>query len=40
VKAHLLDVVGDVGPGESQVLESAGEALIGRCVGDRGPVVA
>jgi hypothetical protein len=39
VKAHVLDDVGDVGPGESQVLEGAGEAPLGRCVGDRGSVV-
>jgi hypothetical protein len=35
----LLDGVGDVGPGEGQVLKHASEAPVGRCVGDRGPVV-
>jgi hypothetical protein len=39
VKAHLLDDVGDVGPGEGQILESAGEAPVGCRVGDRGPIV-
>jgi hypothetical protein len=39
VKAHLLDDVGDVGPGESQVLKSVGEAPVDRRVGDRGAVV-
>jgi hypothetical protein len=39
VQAHLLDGVGDVGPRDGQVLERAGQALVGRRVGDRGPVV-
>jgi hypothetical protein len=39
VKEHLLDNIGDVGSGECQVLESAGEAPVGRRVGIRGPVV-
>jgi hypothetical protein len=34
-----LEDVGDVGPGEGQVLERAGQALVGCHVGDRGPVV-
>jgi hypothetical protein len=33
----MLNDVGDVGPGEGEVLERAGEALVGRRVGDRGP---
>jgi hypothetical protein len=37
--AHLLDGVGDVGPGEGEVLEHTGEAPVGRCVGDWGLVV-
>jgi hypothetical protein len=39
MQAHLLDGVGDVGPREGEVLERAGQALVGRHVGDRGPVV-
>jgi hypothetical protein len=39
VEVHPLDSVGDVGPRESQVLKGAGEAPVGRPVGDRGPVV-
>jgi hypothetical protein len=39
MQSHLLDVVGDVGPGEGQVLEGTGQAPIGCGVGDRGPVV-
>jgi hypothetical protein len=39
VKARLLNGVGDVGPIECQVLESAGEAPVGRRVGDQGSVV-
>ena len=39
VEPHLLDGVGDVGPGEGQVLEGADQALVGHHVGDRGPVV-
>jgi hypothetical protein len=34
VKAHLLDRVGDVGPGEGEVLESPGESPVGRRVTD------
>ena len=39
MQAHLLDGVSDVGPGEREVLERAGEAPVGRRVGDRRPVV-
>jgi hypothetical protein len=39
MQAHLLDDVGDVGPGEGHVLEGSGQAPVGRRVGDRGPVV-
>jgi hypothetical protein len=39
MQAHLLDCVGDVGSGEGEVLERAGQAPVGRRVGDRGPVV-
>jgi hypothetical protein len=39
MQAHLLDGVGDVGPGEGELLEHAGQAPVGRHVGDRGPVV-
>jgi hypothetical protein len=39
MQAHLLDGVGDVGSGEGEVQECADEALVGRSVGDRGPVV-
>jgi hypothetical protein len=39
VDAHLLGSVGDVEPRESQVLKGVGEAPVGRCVGDRGPVI-
>jgi hypothetical protein len=35
VKAHPLDRVGNVGPGEGEVLESPIESLVGRCVTDR-----
>jgi hypothetical protein len=34
-----LDDVGDVRPGEGQVLEDVGQAPVGHRVGDRGPVV-
>jgi hypothetical protein len=37
VEAHLLDGVGDVRPGEGQVLGGTSETLVGCCVGDRGP---
>jgi hypothetical protein len=39
LQAHLLDGVGDVRPGEGEVLERADEAPIGRRLSDRGPVV-
>jgi hypothetical protein len=39
VEAHLLDRVGDVKPGESEVLESPGQAAVGSRVADRGPHV-
>jgi hypothetical protein len=39
VKARLLDDVGDVGPGEGQVLVGAGEALVGHRVDDWGSVI-
>jgi hypothetical protein len=39
MQAHLLDGVGDVGPEEGEVLERVDQALVRRCVGDRGPVV-
>ena len=39
MQAHLLDGVSDVGPGEREVLECAGEAPVGRRVGDRRAVV-
>jgi hypothetical protein len=34
VKAHLLDRVGNVGPGECEILESPGQALVGRHIAD------
>jgi hypothetical protein len=39
MQAHLLDGVGDVRPGEGEVLERAGQTPVGRRIGDRGPVV-
>ena len=39
MEAHLLGGVGDVGPGEGEVLERVGQASIGHSVCDRGPVV-
>jgi hypothetical protein len=39
MQAHLLDGVSDVGPGEGEVLERAGQAPVRRRVGDRRPVV-
>jgi hypothetical protein len=39
MQAHLLDGVCDVGPREGEVLECAGQAPVGRRVGDRRPVV-
>jgi hypothetical protein len=38
MQAHLLDCVGDAGSGEGEVLERAGQAPVGRRVGDRGPL--
>jgi hypothetical protein len=37
VEAHLLDRVGNVGPGEGEVLESPSQAAVGRWVADKGP---
>jgi hypothetical protein len=37
MKAHLLNDVGDVGPGEGEVLECACQAPVRRRVRDRGP---
>jgi hypothetical protein len=37
--AHLLNDVGDVGSGESQVLEGTGHAPVGCRIDDRGPVI-
>jgi hypothetical protein len=39
MKAHLLNGVGDVWPGESKVLERACQAPVTRRVGDWGPVI-
>jgi hypothetical protein len=39
MKAHLLNGVGDVRPGEGEVLESARQAPVRCRVGDRGAVV-
>jgi hypothetical protein len=39
IKAHLLNGVGDVGPGEGEVLECACQALVRRRVDDRGVIV-
>jgi hypothetical protein len=39
MQARLLDDVGDVGPGEGQVLERVGQAPVGCRVGDWGVVV-
>jgi hypothetical protein len=39
MEAHLLDGVGDVGLGEGEVLERAGQAPVRRRVGDRGPAI-
>jgi hypothetical protein len=38
VQAHLLNVVGDVGPREGHVLEGSGQASVGRRVGDWRPI--
>jgi hypothetical protein len=37
VEAHLLDRVGDVRPGEVEVLESSDQAVVGSRVADGGP---
>jgi hypothetical protein len=37
VEAHLLDGVGDVGPGEYEVLHGPSKALVADRIGDRGP---
>jgi hypothetical protein len=37
VEAHLLDGVGDVGPGEDEVLHGPSKALVADRIGDRGP---
>jgi hypothetical protein len=36
VEAHLLDCVGDVGPGEGEVLESPSQATVGSQVTNGG----
>jgi hypothetical protein len=38
-KAHPLDDISIVGPRESHILDSTGEAPVSRRVGDRGPIV-
>jgi hypothetical protein len=38
VEAHLLDHVGNVGPGEGEVLESPSQAVIGSRVTGRAPM--
>jgi hypothetical protein len=38
VEAHLLDCVGNVGPGEGEVLESPSQAVVGSWVADGGPM--
>jgi hypothetical protein len=39
VEAHLLDRVGNIGPGECEVLESSSQVAVGSQVADRGPHV-
>jgi hypothetical protein len=39
MQAHLLDGVGDVRPGEGEVLERTGQAPVGRRISDWGPIV-
>jgi hypothetical protein len=39
MEAHLLDDIGDVRPGEGEVLEHVGQAPIRRRIDDRGAVV-
>jgi hypothetical protein len=36
VKAHLLDGVGNVGPGEEEVLKGPGKTPVAGWIGDRG----
>jgi hypothetical protein len=36
VEAHLLDGVGDVGPGEDEVLKGPGSTSVAGRIGDRG----
>jgi hypothetical protein len=38
VEAHLLDRVGNVGPGEGEVLESPSQVAVGSRVADGGPM--
>jgi hypothetical protein len=38
VEAHLLDCVGNVGPGEGEVLESPSQATVGSRVTDGPPM--
>jgi hypothetical protein len=38
VEAHLLDHVGNVGPGEGEVLESPSQTAVGSWVTDGGPM--
>jgi hypothetical protein len=38
VEAHLLDCIGDVKPGEGEVMESPGQAAVGSQVADGGPM--
>jgi hypothetical protein len=38
VEAHLLDHVGNVGPGEDEVLESSNQAAVGSRVADGAPM--
>jgi hypothetical protein len=37
VEAHLLDDVGNVGPGEDEVLKCPGSTPVASQIGDRGP---
>ena len=38
MQAHLLHGVGELGPGDSEVLQGPGDAPIGRGVVDAGPI--
>jgi hypothetical protein len=38
VEAHLLDRVGNVGPGEGEALESPSQVAVGSRVADEGPM--